>query len=180
MACPSMSTTTIERGRFSHFLSAQDDGTFERALGEIRRGAKTTHWMWFIFPQIAGLGNSANARKFALASAAEAAQFAAHDELGPRLFEATEALLDWAGTLSAEDILGPVDTVKLRSCAPFRSGLQRRRRAGFCRRARPVLRWRARSPHARQTLIFAAAQSAASRGSPAGYSIGAMSVTLAA
>ncbi|MEC7741579.1 MAG: DUF1810 family protein [Pseudomonadota bacterium] len=110
-----MSTTTIERGRFSHFLSAQDDGTFERALGEIRRGAKTTHWMWFIFPQIAGLGSSANARKFALASAAEAAQFAAHDELGPRLFEATEALLDWAGTLSAEDILGPVDTVKLRS-----------------------------------------------------------------
>ena len=110
-----MSATTIERGRFAHFLSAQDDGTFERALGEIRRGAKTTHWMWFIFPQIAGLGSSANARKFALASAAEAAQFAAHDELGPRLFEATEALLDWAGTLSAQDILGPVDTVKLRS-----------------------------------------------------------------
>jgi hypothetical protein len=71
--------------------------------------------MWFIFPQIAGLGNSAKARKFSLASAAEAAQFAAHDELGPRLFEATEALLDWAGTLSAEDILGPVDTVKLRN-----------------------------------------------------------------
>ena len=89
-----MSTTTIERGRFSHFLSAQDDGTFERALCEIRRGAKTTHWMWFIFPQIAGLGSSANARKFAFASAAEAAHFAAHDELGPRLFEATEALLD--------------------------------------------------------------------------------------
>ena len=71
--------------------------------------------MWFIFPQITGLGSSANARKFALASAAEAALFTAHDELGPRLFEATEALLDWAGTLSAEDILGPVDTVKLRS-----------------------------------------------------------------
>ena len=95
-----MSTTTIERGRFAHFLSAQDGGTFERALDEIRRGAKTTHWMWFIFPQITGLGSSANARKFALASAAEAAQFAAHDELGPRLFEATEALLDWAGTYS--------------------------------------------------------------------------------
>ena len=100
---------------FAHFLSAQDGGVFERALDEIRDGAKTSHWMWFVFPQIEGLGSSAQARKFALPGKAEAAAYCSHDELGPRLFEATEAMLDWAGTMSAEDILGPVDAKKFRS-----------------------------------------------------------------
>ena len=100
---------------FTHFLQAQDGGVFERALDEIREGAKTSHWMWFVFPQVDGLGSSAQARKFALAGKSEAAAYCSHDELGPRLFEATEAMLDWAGTMSAEDILGPVDAKKFRS-----------------------------------------------------------------
>ena len=101
--------------RFAHFLAAQDGGVFERALKEIRDGAKTSHWMWFVFPQIAGLGTSAKARKFALSDKAEAAAYCSHDELGTRLFESTEAMLDWAGTMSAEDILGEVDAMKFRS-----------------------------------------------------------------
>ena len=52
-------TTTIEPAGFAHFLTAQDGGVYERALDEIRAGAKTSHWMWFVFPQIAGLGKSA-------------------------------------------------------------------------------------------------------------------------
>ncbi|WP_370031406.1 DUF1810 domain-containing protein [Qipengyuania mesophila] len=109
-----MSTTT-EKACFDHFLKAQGGGVYDRALDEIREGAKTSHWMWFVFPQIAGLGTSATARKFALANAAEARSYCTHEELGPRLFEATEAMLDWAGTMSAEDILGPVDAMKFRS-----------------------------------------------------------------
>ena len=88
---------------------------FERALDEIRDGAKTSHWMWFVFPQIAGLGTSAKAQKYALSDNSEAAAYCSHDELGPRLFEATEAMLDWAGTMSAQDILGSVDAMKFRS-----------------------------------------------------------------
>ena len=110
-----MSTKTTESADFTHFLKAQDGGVYERALDEIREGAKTSHWMWFIFPQIAGLGSSAKAQKFALADKAGASAYCSHEELGPRLFEATEAMLDWAGTMSAEDILGSVDAMKFRS-----------------------------------------------------------------
>lgn len=113
---PTMSTKTTERSEFAHFLNAQDGGAYDAALAELREGKKVGHWMWFIFPQIAGLGSSANARRFALADKAEATSYCTHDELGPRLFEATEAMLDWAGTMSAEDILGPVDALKFRSC----------------------------------------------------------------
>ena len=63
-ACPSMSTTTIDRDRFGHFLNAQGGGVWERALHELRRGTKTGHWMWFVFPQISGLGSSEMARAF--------------------------------------------------------------------------------------------------------------------
>lgn len=101
--------------RFDHFVEAQDGGVFERALEELRDGEKRSHWMWFIFPQIAGLGSSAMARKYALSDLAEAKAYAAHDVLGDRLYEATEAMLDWAGTVSAEAILGPVDAMKFRS-----------------------------------------------------------------
>ncbi len=101
--------------RFGHFLDAQDDGAYERALEEISAGRKTSHWMWFVFPQIAGLGSSATTRKFALASKNEASAYCTHEELGPRLFDAVEAMLEWAGTMSAEDILGSVDALKFRS-----------------------------------------------------------------
>ena len=108
-------TTTIEPAGFPHFLTAQDGGVYERALDEIRAGAKTSHWMWFVFPQIAGLGKSATAHKFALADRHAARAYCRHEDLGPRLFEATEAMLDWAGTMDAEDILGAVDAMKFRS-----------------------------------------------------------------
>ena len=91
---PTMSTKTTERSEFAHFLNAQDGGAYDVALAELREGKKVGRWMWFIFPQIAGLGSSANARRFALADKAEATSYCTHDELGPRLFEATEAMLD--------------------------------------------------------------------------------------
>ncbi|MBX7459108.1 DUF1810 domain-containing protein [Qipengyuania sp. 1NDH17] len=100
---------------FDHFVKAQDGGTYEQALEEIGEGAKKSHWMWFVFPQLEGLGRSAKAKKYALADLDEAAAYCRHEELGPRLFEATEAMLEWAGTMSAEDILGTVDAMKFRS-----------------------------------------------------------------
>lgn len=101
---------------FAHFLEAQDRGrAYERALEEIAAGEKSNHWIWFVFPQLKGLGASATARKFALDGQDEAHAYCAHEELGPRLFEATEAMLEWAGTMSAEDILGQVDAMKFRS-----------------------------------------------------------------
>lgn len=99
---------------FDHFLDAQRD-VYDQALAEIAEGDKKTHWMWFIFPQLAGLGRSAMAKRFALANVQEARAYCAHEELGPRLFEATEAMLEWAGTLQAQDILGEVDAMKFRS-----------------------------------------------------------------
>lgn len=100
---------------FGHFVKAQDGGIYEQALEEIAEGEKKSHWMWFIFPQIEGLGTSAKAQKYALADLDEARAYCQHEELGPRLFEATEAMLEWAGTMSAEDILGEVDAMKFRS-----------------------------------------------------------------
>ena len=103
---------TDDLGRF---VAAQDDGgTYERALAELRRGRKTSHWMWFVFPQIAGLGQSEMARAYAIRSLEEARAYLAHPVLGPRLLECTRALAALEGR-SAEDVLGPVDAMKLRS-----------------------------------------------------------------
>ncbi len=97
------------------FLDAQNEGgTYERALTELRAGRKTSHWMWFLFPQIEGLGRSPMAQRYAIGSAAEARAYLAHPVLGPRLRECAEALLEVEGR-SAEQILGPVDALKLRS-----------------------------------------------------------------
>ena len=104
-----------EPDRLTRFVEAQDDGTFEQALEELAEGRKQSHWMWYVFPQIEGLGNSAKARKYAIADADEARAYLAHEELGPRLLEATEAMMEWAGTMSAQDILGDVDAMKFRS-----------------------------------------------------------------
>ena len=87
---------------------------YGQALAELRRGRKESHWMWFVFPQIAGLGRSPTAVRYAIASLAEARAFLAHPLLGPRLVEATEALLAHRGG-SVDAILGPIDAVKLRS-----------------------------------------------------------------
>ena len=95
------------------FLAAQEDA-YSRALAELRQGRKQSHWMWFVFPQAAGLGRSETARRYALASREEARAYLAHPILGPRLRECTEAMLGHRGR-SAEEILGPTDAMKLRS-----------------------------------------------------------------
>lgn len=97
------------------FVEAQDQGgTYERALAELRAGHKTSHWMWFVFPQIAGLGQSEMSRRYAIASLEEARAYLEHPVLGPRLVECARALLDHEGPL-AREIMGEIDAVKLRS-----------------------------------------------------------------
>ena len=97
------------------FVRAQDSGgTYQRALTELRNGRKTSHWMWFIFPQIAGLGRSAMAQAYAISDLAEAQGYLAHPVLGPRLVECAEILASHSG-FTAEHIFGGIDAVKLRS-----------------------------------------------------------------
>jgi uncharacterized protein (DUF1810 family) len=98
----------------ARFLEAQD-GIFEIALSELRAGSKRSHWMWYVFPQLAELGRSPTAKFFGLASRDEALAYARHPVLGSRLIQCVGALLPWAGERSAEQILGPVDAMKLRS-----------------------------------------------------------------
>jgi len=95
------------------FLTAQEH-IYPTALDELRAGRKRTHWMWFVFPQLAGLGSSAMAVRFAITSRAEAQAYLAHPVLGARLVECAEALLVHEGR-SAESMLGAVDAMKLRS-----------------------------------------------------------------
>jgi len=97
------------------FVDAQDQAnTYEHALGELRAGRKRSHWIWFVFPQIAGLGHSPMARTYAITSLAEAGAYLDHPVLGPRLLECARALLAVTDG-SAVEILGEVDAVKLRS-----------------------------------------------------------------
>lgn len=96
------------------FVDAQER-IYERALGELERGRKTSHWMWFIFPQIAGLGSSATARRYAISSLAEAREYLEHAILGPRLVECLRLLLALEGRTAGE-IFGSIDAMKLRSC----------------------------------------------------------------
>jgi len=95
------------------FLLAQQ-GVYAGVLRELLRGHKTGHWMWFIFPQIAGLGSSAMSQRYAIASLDEARAYLAHPVLGARLREASEAVLASA-TPTAVELLGPTDAKKLRS-----------------------------------------------------------------
>lgn len=97
------------------FVTAQEAaGTYRRAVSEQRRGCKTGHWMWFVFPQLDGLGKSAISREFAISSLAEAAAYLGHPLLGPRLIECAGILAETLGR-SAGEIFGPVDAMKLRS-----------------------------------------------------------------
>lgn len=97
------------------FVAAQNEGgTYERALAELRAGRKASHWMWFVFPQLAGLGESAMSRVYALGSLAAAEAYLAHPLLGPRLRECALAITE-QDDRSAREILGDVDAVKLRS-----------------------------------------------------------------
>ena len=95
------------------FVTAQA-GVYDDALSELRRGRKSSHWMWFVFPQIAGLGSSAMSQRYALESFAEARAYLSHPVLGPRLRECAAVVLAVEGR-NADDILGPVDARKLRS-----------------------------------------------------------------
>ena len=97
------------------FVDAQG-GTFETALAELRAGAKQSHWMWFVFPQLAELGRSLTAKYYGIGGREEAAAYLAHPLLGLRLREAVEAILPWSGRRDAEQVLGPIDAMKLRSC----------------------------------------------------------------
>lgn len=84
------------------------------ALAELQAGCKQSHWMWFIFPQLATLGRSQMARHYGIADLAEAQAYAAHDPLGPRLREVSAAVLQHPGR-TAEEIMGRIDALKLRS-----------------------------------------------------------------
>ncbi len=95
------------------FVTAQQEA-YECALSEIREGAKRSHWMWYIFPQIQGLGHSAMAQHYAISGLDEARAYLAHPVLGPRLFEITRALQDLPQPNAAQ-IFGPIDALKLRS-----------------------------------------------------------------
>jgi uncharacterized protein (DUF1810 family) len=95
------------------FLDAQEP-VIATAMRELARGEKRSHWMWFVFPQIAGLGASPMAQRYAIASRDEAACYLAHPVLGPRLRECAEALLRVEGRTAAS-IFGEVDAMKLRS-----------------------------------------------------------------
>jgi uncharacterized protein (DUF1810 family) len=101
--------------RLERFVTAQDaGGTYGRAVAELRAGRKVSHWMWFVFPQIAGLGRSATAQEFAISSLDEARAYLRHPVLGPRLAESARVLTEVAGR-SAEQIFGGLDAQKLRS-----------------------------------------------------------------
>jgi uncharacterized protein (DUF1810 family) len=97
------------------FVAAQDaDGTYDRAVGELRRGRKRGHWMWFVFPQVAGLGQSQRSRTYALASLEEARAYLQHPVLGPRLRECAALVADSPARPDAE-LFGGTDAQKLRS-----------------------------------------------------------------
>ena len=100
--------------RLDRFLEAQAP-VYAQVLGELRAGRKASHWMWFIFPQIAGLGQSATSRAYAIQSLAEARAYLAHPVLGARLRECCQAVMNIRGK-SAEDIFGAIDAMKFRSC----------------------------------------------------------------
>lgn len=119
---------------FQQFVEAQNP-VIEQVKQELRSGRKRTHWMWYIFPQVAGLGSSQKAQKYAISSREEAEAYLSHSVLGPRLHECTELVNDIQGR-SANDIFGSPDNLKFRSSmtlfdavaddpTPFRTALKR-------------------------------------------------------
>jgi uncharacterized protein (DUF1810 family) len=97
------------------FVEAQE-GVYEQALAELKRGEKTTHWMWYIFPQFEGLGSSPNSRRYAIGTFDEARAYNRHPILGKRLWRCAQTVLRLKGR-SAREIFGTPDDLKLRSCA---------------------------------------------------------------
>ena len=95
------------------FVDAQD-GVYERVLSELRAGRKTSHWMWFVFHQVEGLGHSATAQRYAISGLDEARAYLAHPVLGPRLIECSEIVAATTGR-TAQEVFGRPDELKLRS-----------------------------------------------------------------
>ena len=115
-SAPSANITVMnDQFGLERFVAAQDQGgTYAAALAELRAGRKRSHWMWFVFPQIAGLGRSPTAVSYAISSLSEARAYLDHPLLGPRLLECTRALLELPAR-SASEIFGKIDAIKLRS-----------------------------------------------------------------
>jgi uncharacterized protein (DUF1810 family) len=105
-------SVTLELERF--VLAQEDAGTYERAVAELRAGRKRSHWMWFVFPQVVGLGASAMSRRYAIASIDEARAYLEHPVLGARLLECARIVSELQ-VASAQDVFGVVDTLKLHS-----------------------------------------------------------------
>lgn len=101
----------LASSRLERFVSAQQL-VYPRALAELRAGEKRSHWMWFVFPQITGLGHSNMAQRYAIADLAEARAYLAHPLLGARLADCTDTMLGWAGRRTAAEILGDIDATK--------------------------------------------------------------------
>ena len=98
----------------ARFVDAQRE-TYEAARAEVARGHKRSHWMWYIFPQVTGLGSSAMARTYAITSLDEARAYLAHPVLGSRLLDIVGALQDLPASATAENVFGTVDAMKLHS-----------------------------------------------------------------
>jgi uncharacterized protein (DUF1810 family) len=108
--------STPDRFDLARFAAAQDaGGSYQRAAAELRNGRKVGHWMWYVFPQVAGLGQSPTSKLYALGSVAEARAYLADPVLGPRLQECAEILTGLSGR-TAEQVFGGIDAMKLRSC----------------------------------------------------------------
>ena len=152
MGC--VSDASSDPWRLERFVAAQDrGGTYRSAVAELRAGAKVSHWMWFIFPQVTGLGMSAMSREYAISSDAEARAYLAHPVLGPRLRECARIVADTEGR-SAEQVFGYIDAVKLRSSMTLFAAATKAPRPGEPRR-------RSRAP--RSSARCSASTSAACR-----------------
>ena len=107
------------------FVRAQAGGVYEAALTELKAGKKRGHWMWFIFPQMRGLGRSAMSEFYGISGEEEARAYLAHPVLGPRLRECVAAVRAWEGERTLEEMLGEVDAMKFRSCLELFEGVAR-------------------------------------------------------
>jgi uncharacterized protein (DUF1810 family) len=106
---------TGDQYNLDRFVAAQAGGVYEQALAELRAGLKQSHWMWFIFPQHRELGRSPTAKFYGLSGVDEARAYATHPLLGQRLRKCAGAILPHLATNRPDDILGPVDALKLKS-----------------------------------------------------------------
>jgi uncharacterized protein (DUF1810 family) len=140
---PSKDLYNLER-----FLEAQADH-YHQALTELRSGKKQSHWIWYIFPQVAGLGRSSTAQRYAIVSREEAVAYLNHEILGPRLIECSNALLPHRET-SIESIMGRPDDMKLRSSMTLFDAVSESPDNPF----REVLYWFYGSQKDRRTMQF--------------------------